>query len=76
MVARVESKLEELLDMLELSWRHLNMINDYQLPDEVMLKDDMLLLNEKLSNKLLFYTVVNRVTDQSVTGAQSESITC
>ena len=53
MVARVESKLKELLDMLELSSQHLNTINDYQLPDEVMmLKDDMLLLNEKLSNKL------------------------
>lgn len=53
MVASVESELKELLDMLELSSQHLNMINDHQLPDEVMmLKDDMLLLNEKLSDKL------------------------
>ena len=53
MVAIVESQLSELLNMLELSLQNLNMVNDYRLPDEVMmLKDDMLLLNEKLSNKL------------------------
>ena len=53
MVAIVESQLSELLNMLELSLQNLNMVNDYRLPDEVMmLKDEMLLLNEKLSNKL------------------------
>ena len=53
MVAIVESQLSELLNMLELSLQNLNLVNDYRLPDEVMmLKDDMLLLNEKLSNKL------------------------
>lgn len=52
MVAIVESQLSELLNTLELSLQNLNMVNDYRLPDEVLLKDDMLLLNEKLSNKL------------------------
>ena len=42
MLAIVESQLSKLLNMLELSLQNLNMVNDYQLPDEVMmLKDDM-----------------------------------
>ena len=53
MVAIIESQLTELSDTLELSLQNLSKISDYELPDEVtMLRDHMLNLNEKLSNKL------------------------
>ena len=53
MVAIIESQLMELSDTLELSLQNLSEISDYRLPDEVMmLRDDMLSLNEKLSDKL------------------------
>ena len=53
MVAIIESQLIELSNTLELSLQNLSEISDYRLPDEaMMLRDDMLDLNEKLSDKL------------------------
>ena len=52
-IASVESQLKELSDMLEQSLHNLNIISDHQLPNEMMmLRDHLLILNENLSNKL------------------------
>ena len=78
----VQSQLKEFLDALNLSIHNLSNIHDYQLPDEVMmLIDDMLNLNEILSDKLnssvleLIETLANELLDLSLNSSYTEVCT-
>ena len=81
-VAITEFELKELSDTLELSLQDLSNVSGYELPDEVMmLRDHMLNINEKLSNKLnssillLIESLVNQLLQLSLNSTSVEVCT-